>query len=68
MPETKTLIWVALAAMAPGTARPISFLISGVRRGQRTSTFAPDLRTPHQSRAAWLTPATTMPMEPQTAA
>ena len=47
MPETKTLIWVALAAMAPGTARPISFLISGVSRGQRMSTLAPDLRTPH---------------------
>jgi hypothetical protein len=29
----KMLIWVALAAMAPGMARAIRPLISGVRRG-----------------------------------
>ena len=34
MPEMKMFTWVALAAMAPGMASPISALISGVRRGQ----------------------------------
>ena len=53
--------WVALAAMVPGMASRISALISGVRRGHSRSTRAPDLRTPHQSRPAWLIPATISP-------
>ncbi len=59
----KTLIWVALAAMAPGMASAIRARISGVRRGHLRSTRAPDLRTPHQSRPAWATPAPKAPKE-----
>ncbi len=61
MPETKTFTCVALAAIAPGTARPIRALISGVSRGRRMSTRAPERLTPHHSSAAWETPAASTP-------
>src|ERR1700756_227968 len=62
------LIWVALAAIAPGTASMISCLISGVSRGQRKPTWAPERLQPQASSAAWLTPASTTPTEAQIAA
>ncbi len=53
MPETKMLIWVALAAMAPGMARPISALISGVSFGMRE----PDARARPVARPTTAGPA-----------
>src|SRR5512146_1300661 len=64
----KILIWLALAAIAPGMASMISCLISGVRRGFRIVTLAPERFTPHQSRAAWLTPARITPIDAHCAA
>ena len=58
-PEMNRLICVTLAASEPGSASRISALISGVSRGQRRSTRAPERLTPHQSRAACATPETT---------
>ena len=57
------LIWVALAAIAPGTASAISLRICGVNRGIRMSTRAPERRTPHHSSPACETPATSTPAE-----
>ena len=37
----KTLSWVALAAMVPGTARPMIWRISGVSLGRRRVMLAP---------------------------
>ena len=68
MPEMKMLIWKALWAMAAGTASQISLRISGVRRGRRTSTRAPDLRTPHHSSPACDRPATITPQDAAKAA
>ena len=59
----KMLIWVALAAMAPGMASMIRVLICGVMRGRRQCTWAPDFRTPQVRSAAWATPAAITPQE-----
>ena len=68
MPEIKTLIWVALAAIAPGRASLMSCFTWGVRFGSFQSTFAPDLRTPHIRSAAWDAPATSTPADAHFAA
>ncbi len=60
--------WVALAATAPGTARRTRAQISGVIRGQRQCTWAPERRTPHISTRAWVTPAASTPQEAMVAA
>ena len=61
LPEMKMFTWVTLAASDPGKASSTSALISGVRRGQRRSTRAPERFTPHQSSPACATPATSTP-------
>ncbi len=68
MPEMKMLIWVALAAAAPGIAFPIKALISGVSRGSVQCTAAPDFFTPQVSSATWATPAPSTPQEAAMAA
>ncbi len=60
--------WVALAATAPGTARRTRAVISGVIRGQRKWTLAPDRRTPQTSTAACEAPASRTPQEAAVAA
>ena len=63
MPETKMLIWVALLAMAAGTARRTRAFMSGVSRGRTNRTRAPALRAAQMTMAAWPTPATPTPTE-----
>ncbi len=62
MPETKMLIWVALAAMAPGMASSISALHLG--REPAACGCRPARRRvarPTSNRPAWATPAITTP-------
>jgi hypothetical protein len=61
MPEMKMLIWVALLAIAAGTARRIRSFISEVRRGRTSRIRAPEARAPHQQMPAWPIPAITTP-------
>ncbi len=64
----KMLTWMALPARAPGTARRTRAQISGVIRGSRQCTCAPDFLTPHVSTSACDTPAASTPHEAMAAA
>ena len=62
------LSWVAELAKAAGVAVLIRRFTSGVSLGQITPTRTPARAAPHQTRAAWLTPANTTAIDAAQAA